>query len=287
LLAVRKLNNVQPHITYEETVKFGNELSQHCREVSRFFQTMFVPSSGALEFHRKFIDSYVRRFSLFISRLFVLQARKDPRYLFARKTCLECCQIIASHALSLHLPTPITDEFSLLAMRGSGLFKGPLSQDIIVTLGIEISTQLEEEWESTSDPLDMSDPLLQLSKANRRPHIEILRHIHGQLGQIIALGRPSCKRYIILAAILAQIDGVESGTGDHRAEILRALVQSIRECRELLLQILDRETSSGAGTPWTEDNSISWMDSWGILGFGLESIVSVSCESPASCMLMV
>ncbi|KAM0820940.1 hypothetical protein AB5N19_06761 [Seiridium cardinale] len=278
LVAVRKLNNVQPQISYEETVRFGDELSQHCRDISRFFETAASSDRGGLEFHRKFIDSYVRRFLLSISRLFVLQARKDPRYLFARKTCLECCQIISSHAMSLQLPIPVTDDFSLLAMTGSGLFKGPLSQDIIVTLGLEISTQLEEEWESNRDTPNRSDPLLQLSKANRKPHIDILRHIHGQLRQIIALGRPSCKCYILLSAFLGQIDSVEAGTVDIRAEILKALNQGIKVGRELLLQILDRDTSDSTETAWNEDTSTGWMDCWGMLGFDFDFIDPTLCS---------
>ncbi|KAH6638632.1 hypothetical protein BKA67DRAFT_145476 [Truncatella angustata] len=272
LLVVRKLNNIHPPISYDDTVKLGNELSQHCRDVSRSFQSVFSSDSRASNFHRKFVDSYIRRFLLLISRLYLLQAHRDPRYLFARKTCLECCQIISSHVYSLQLPSPVTDEFLLLAMRGSGLFKGPLGQDIIISLSLEISTQLEEECDSPENPLNKSDPLIQLSRAARRPLVDTLRHIHGQLRHIIALGRPSCKRYIKLSAILAHIDAVESGVEDPRPKIMDAMIESIRVCMELMIQTLDRETTSGVGTPWTEDTNNGWADSWGLLGFDTDFI---------------
>ncbi|KAH8196998.1 hypothetical protein TruAng_008818 [Truncatella angustata] len=251
LLVVRKLNNIHPPISYDDTVKLGNELSQHCRDVSRSFQSVFSSDSRASNFHRKFVDSYIRRFLLLISRLYLLQAHRDPR---------------------LQLPSPVTDEFLLLAMRGSGLFKGPLGQDIIISLSLEISTQLEEECDSPENPLNKSDPLIQLSRAARRPLVDTLRHIHGQLRHIIALGRPSCKRYIKLSAILAHIDAVESGVEDPRPKIMDAMIESIRVCMELMIQTLDRETTSGVGTPWTEDTNNGWADSWGLLGFDTDFI---------------
>ncbi|KAF7535094.1 hypothetical protein G7054_g5634 [Neopestalotiopsis clavispora] len=278
LRVVRKLNNTTSKISYEDTVKFGHDLGQHCRNVSRFFQNVATSGTRETTFHRKFIDSYVRRFWLFVSRLFALQARKDPRYLFARKSCLECCQIIASHSESLQLPGMVVDDFALLAMKGSGLYKGPLSQDIIVTLGLEISTQLEEEVESSKGIIDTLDPLFQLSQASRRPVIDILRHIHGQLRHIIALGRPSCKRYVMLSAILAQIDTFDSGLGDTRTEMLRVLKESIEECRGLLQGIHEKESAMNtASTPWT-DGSDSWLDSMGLFGFDMNSMVKDNCN---------
>ncbi|KAK8058448.1 hypothetical protein PG994_008896 [Apiospora phragmitis] len=142
LYVVRKMNGVQKPLSYEETIELGKELKMQCRDIASFFHSRLPSTEGcdrdACEFHRKFLDSYLRRYILFLHRPFALQAGKDPWYHLARKTCLECCQIVSSHAAGLNLPQEVTDEFCLMAIRGSGLFKGPLSQDVIVHLGLEL-----------------------------------------------------------------------------------------------------------------------------------------------------
>ncbi|KAI0129018.1 C6 transcription factor [Xylariales sp. AK1849] len=273
LSTVRRLNSVQPPPSFEETVKMGNDMKLHCREIATALQSISPDDANAVVFHRKFLDSYLRRYSMFVYRTFALQARKDPRYLFARKASLECCQIIASHAEALRLPSEILDDFALLAIRGSGLFKGPLSQDVIVTYSLEIATQLEEERESvnyTDTNHLSSDPLLQLSRTNRRPHIETLRHIREQLRQVIALGRPSCKRYIILSGMLAQIDGMEAGVKDPKEEVVAAMMDSMKDCCDLLRQAANQLSGAGLDTEWTEDTPLGWMDSFGLFGLDLD-----------------
>lgn len=279
LLAVRKLNNLRALPSYEETIQIGSELKLHCREIAGFFQSLSAHADcdpKAVAFHHKFLDSYIRRYSLFIHRSFALQARKDPRYLFARKACLECCQIITSHATGLSLPLEIMDEFSMLAIRGSGLFKGPLGQDVIVTFGLEIATQLEEE-RGLAHPEDFgrssSDPLLQMSRANRRPLIASLEHIHEQLRYIIALGKPSCKRYILLSAMLAQIRSMEAGDKDPKSQVMAAVKDSLQDCCELLRQSKAKGTESETG--WRDDTSSDWMDTCTLELFGLDFDFSV------------
>ncbi|KAH8673277.1 hypothetical protein BX600DRAFT_203011 [Xylariales sp. PMI_506] len=273
LRAVRKLNNLGPILSYEETVQIGNQLKQHCRQTVAFFRRRSLNDGPSAEFHRDFIDSYLRRYTLFVHRLYALQARKDPRFLFARKIVLESSQIIASHAENMHLPSAVVDDFLLLAMRGSGLFKGPLSQDVIVSLGLEVATQIEEErgFDETCDHATVSeDPVLQLARATRQPLIDMLRHIREQLREVIALGRPSCKRYIVLTTMLTHIEAMESTVADPRGEALSSMVSAVRDCHRMLRQMILQGSEASPDMEWSVDTSPDWMNSLGFTGFELD-----------------
>ncbi|ORY60756.1 uncharacterized protein BCR38DRAFT_476646 [Pseudomassariella vexata] len=283
LRVVRKLNGIKRLQSYEDTIRIGNDFKSYCREVAAFFQAQSSHAPLNAAFHRKFLDAYLRRYMLFIDRPFSLRARKDPRFFLARKTCLESCRIIASYAKPLNLQFETPDDFSRLSMWGSGLFKGPLSQDIIVTLGLEIYSQIEDEKLSipTADHNDVaSDPLLELSKASRRPLIDILTHILEQLRQTIALGRPSLKRYIMLSAILTQIQAVEKGNPEAQSEAWAAGMKATKECCKILresgacgveINPMTRLIDEFSPDEFSPDESVpDWSDALGSLGFDFD-----------------
>ncbi|KAK8112163.1 uncharacterized protein PG998_008620 [Apiospora kogelbergensis] len=288
LYIVRKMNSVQKPLSYDETIELGKELKMNCRDVASFFHSVTSHPEGcdidAYEFHRKFIDSYLRRHILFLHRPFALQAGKDPRYHLARKICLECCQIVASHAVALSLPQEVTDEFCLLAIRGSGLFKGPLSQDVVVHLGLEVVTQLEEERDlrlpegapgTATINAPSFDPLVQMSRAGRQPLIDTLRHILGQLRHIIALGQPSCKRYLLLSAAMAHIEELEAGSSNPLPAALTQMTQGLKDCAEMLrLAAADvSQPATGLDVAWSEETSPDWGDTFGLFGFDINLLV--------------
>ncbi|KAK7967167.1 C6 zinc finger domain protein [Apiospora aurea] len=285
LYAVRRMNGIQKPLSYEETIELGKELKMQCRDIASFFYSRMSGTEDcddrdACEFHRKFLDSYLRRYILFLHRPFGIQARKDPRYHLARKTCLECCQIVSSHAAGLILPQKVTDEFCLMAIRGSGLFKGPLSQDVVIHLGLEVVTQLEEERGlripgEPATPTSCADPLIQMSQAGRQPLIDTLRHILGQLRQIIALGQPSCKRYLLLSAAMVHIKELEAGSSNPLPAALSQLTECLQDCSELLrLASADYSQPVTDSDPaWSDEVSPDWSDTLGLFGFDFDLLV--------------
>ncbi|KAK8063998.1 hypothetical protein PG996_008650 [Apiospora saccharicola] len=290
LYFVRKMNGVQKPLSYEEIIMLGKELRMHCRDIASFFHSRAISDKEACEFHRKFLDSYLRRYILFLHRPYALQAGKDPRYHLARKTCLECCQIIASHSAALNLPHEIKDEFCFMAIRGSGLFKGPLSQDVIVHLALEVITQLEEERDprmpdegSTSAASVAADPLVQMSRAGRQPLIDTLRFILGQLRHIIALGQPSCKRYLLLSAAMVHIEELEGDSTNPLPAAMSQLTHCLKECSEML-RLAAPDASQPATEPdlaWSEETSPDWTDTLGLFGFDFD-LLDYNLDSSAS-----
>lgn len=231
------LNDFRGEQSYQTALKLGAELRMACRDVASFFHSSLPRAAhdgSALlptDFHKKFLDVYLRRFILLLHRPFMLQARRDPRFYLARKVCVESATVIGSYSgtIDLDIENESLDDLSRLYMAGRGVFKGALSLDVILVLALEVITQLEEEGPHQSVP----DPLDEINKASRIPLIRILDRISDQLLQIISMGSPSLKRYLMLSAYLSQIRAMESGQNVKQA-VYEALVESMKKCRSLL-----------------------------------------------------
>ncbi|KAL4933206.1 uncharacterized protein BDV17DRAFT_104879 [Aspergillus undulatus] len=219
--------------SYQQALDLGNKLRTVRRQVATFFRSAKnrkINSTLQLtDFHAKFIDIQLHRYTLALYAPFVVQARKDPQYYYARKACLESARIIASYTETLHLPCEIPDDLMRLCVSGKGSFKGPLSLDIISVLGLEIVTQLEEEGLPSCD----GDPLDRLADANRDHLIQILEHIVNQLSQIIGKGVPSMKRFGLLAAVLGQIRAMKTGQ-DVKQTVYEAITKGFKDCLSAL-----------------------------------------------------
>ncbi|RYP78163.1 hypothetical protein DL769_003244 [Monosporascus sp. CRB-8-3] len=156
------------------------------------------------------------------------------------------------YAESLNLPFGPLDDFARMSIRGSGLFKGGISSDAIAALSAEIVSQVEEEngpGEPASSVIRASDPLVQLSRANRQPLVRKLEHIHEQLRQILALGRLSVKQLMFTSGVLAQVKAMEQGQ-DPRDAVIEALKESCKASVYML-----RECGLSNGTPAMTDDS--------------------------------
>lgn len=274
--AVRLLNN-QHHqeLSYQAALRLGNELRSTCRDIATLFDTSRNQSRhvgctpGMTNFHLEFLDTYLRRYILFLHRPFMIQALKDPRFYLSRKACLDSCTVVASYGAHLNLPSDTLDDLSYLTIVGRGSFKGALSFDVITSLGLEIITQLEEE--ASTRPLGSSHPFIadsldEMAKAHRAPLIRSLEHIQEQLLQIIALGNPSLRRYNFLSAILSQIRAMESGQPIQPA-IYKTIKESLKKCYSLL------EASYAASSPQESVESLTTGPDC-LPGFDVDALVS-------------
>ncbi|KAI0000263.1 hypothetical protein F4779DRAFT_148213 [Xylariaceae sp. FL0662B] len=274
---IRQLNNCNRNYPYEQVLAFGDELKACCREIAVFFQsassTQDRPSPYS-DFHRKFLDTYMRVIVLFIHRPFLIGTQKDHRFYLARKVCLESCIIIASYADGINLPSEALDDFSRLCSRGNGFFKGPLGQDVISAIALEIVTQMEEEQipgAQKSPEAETADPLVQLARANRRPLIRTLEHIREQWRHIIILGRPSLKQFIFLSVILSQIKAKEAGQ-DPNPLIHETLKTTLKECATMLQESGAYSEGSGSTGEFTDDTSPYSTDMMSIFGFDFNAL---------------
>ncbi|KAL4940276.1 hypothetical protein BDV06DRAFT_224219 [Aspergillus oleicola] len=217
---------------YQQALNLGNQLRALCRKSATFFRSAKSGQFSSLkltDFHAKFIDINLHRYKLALYAPFTIQARNDPQFYYARKSSSESASIIVSYAGTLNLPSEVQDDLMRLCLRGKGSFKGPLSLDVISTLGLEIITQIEEDCAPSLD----GDGLDRLTETNRNELIERLERILSPLYHVIATGTPSMKRFALLSAVLGQIRAMREGQ-DVKKTVYEAITQSFKDCHEAL-----------------------------------------------------
>ncbi|KAL4957566.1 hypothetical protein BDW69DRAFT_191536 [Aspergillus filifer] len=213
--------------SYQEALNLGDRLRTLCRKAAIFLRSAERGQERSLEltdFHANFINIHLNRYKLALYAPFVVQARNNPQYYFARKVSLESATIIASYAKTPNSASKIQNDLMRLCVRGKGSFKGPLSLDVISTLGLEIITQMGEDCTSTLGSFD---------EINRNQLIESLERILSPLNHIVATGTPSMKRLALLSAVLGQIRAMREGQDVKRA-VYEAIIQSFKDCYEAL-----------------------------------------------------
>ncbi|KAJ5895080.1 hypothetical protein N7495_006771 [Penicillium taxi] len=290
LQITRTINECGHEHSFENALKLGNELNISCKEIAAFFQKYPACSSDSrprpTQLHYHLMDTLLRRFLIYLYRPFAIQASRDPRLYLARKLSLDSALIIFSYGDS---PTdaPATDltsyqDFYRLALSGAGFFKCHLSQDVLITICLELITQFEEE--AATQPTgssQLTDAMNKVAQAARAPLIQALERIRNQLYQSLAAGIPSMKRYCILGGVLAQIQCVPHGDQGDWTHIREALIESMQTCRTLLQQHItktsqfspdDGKTLVTPGNQWMPDSDIASSLDSGVafpgLGFG-------------------
>ncbi|KAH6996741.1 hypothetical protein EDB80DRAFT_585129 [Ilyonectria destructans] len=249
---VRLLNDFRKEQSYERALTLGAEIRVACREVAAFFHSYRDVDNGLssgpklrpTEFHRKFMDIHIRRFTMFLHRDFMLQARTDPRFYLSRKSCVEAAMVIASSSKGADLSLPIADwdEVSRLALVGRGVFKCSLSFDATLVLALEVITQLDDE----SAPQSEADALDEMAKATREPLIQALEFIREQLAHLIERGNTSLKRLLFVEAHLTQIRAMEAGQPIKPA-VYDTVNKTLRSCVSVLRESWDAATPRETG----------------------------------------
>ncbi|KAL5340184.1 hypothetical protein BJX70DRAFT_396958 [Aspergillus crustosus] len=279
------IHNTKGH-SYQEALDLGAKLRIAIRKSSAFFRSAKVSRSqsqsqhsnstttpeldpgpglglglGVTDFAAGFLDTYLHRYMLALYTPFIAQpqTRKDPRYYYARKACLDSAARIASYVETLNLDphSGEANDLQRLFVSGKGSFKGPLSLDILSALGLELITQLEEECpypapalpgiNETQAQTQAQDPLDRVFNTNLDHLMHTLEHILSQLFHIISSGQPSMKRHGLLAAMIGQIQAVREGQ-DVKRTVYEAVSRSFRDCYEALAaSVSSHAAANGAG----------------------------------------
>lgn len=256
-LRARALNiinkGIGPQTSYEAVLELDDQLRKACTEVSVFFSAHAKELGPESVFHRMYIDMYLRKHILLLHRPFMLAAREDPRLQLSRKICLESCTIIAAYLNEKSDSGGVVD-LSRMMIHGSGVLRGALSLDVIVTLAYELNTQLQEEG-SLQEPC-APDPARELARAGREPIIRRLEHIREQLAKSITSGDPSLKRFILLTALLSKIKTLESG-GNVRDVFPGAVRNAVQFCTKSLEAYLAQHAPQSGDV---NDVTMLWSD---------------------------
>ncbi|KAJ5675963.1 hypothetical protein N7462_008860 [Penicillium macrosclerotiorum] len=282
LRIARVINECTNEQSYEAALKLGSELSALCQEVNvRFHNFMPQTDENAFkptQFHLRLVESILRRFLLNLYRPFAIQATHDPRFYLSRKLSLDSALIMASFAdgvdPSLEADLGPYQDYKRLSFSGAGVFKGPLSLDVIMVISLELVTQIEEEA-AIQPPGSDSLPrgvLGQIAEAARAPLVNSLERIQASTYEGLVAGIPSVKRYGLLAGILAQVRSLPRGEEVQYSNIRKALLDSMRTCQTLL----QKHVSNGS---WMSAEGMPLTPAVAASGFTPESGIGSSLDS--------
>ena len=245
------VNDCTHEQSYGAALDCGTEVRTASNELSELFQNYFAQTTGSESgptlFHYRLLSTLLHRALLNIYRQFTLRAIQNPLFYLARKLSLDSALVIASYAESPNSLDTIsqqsTRDFYRLCLSGAGLFKGPLSEDVIVTIGLELMLQAEETLarEPTCSNEEAPGAIDQMAQYARVPLLQALKRIQSILCQSISAGIPSMKRYCLLSGILAQAQAAYHRESGKEAMIREALLESMRTCRSSLQEFIARE----------------------------------------------
>lgn len=282
LRVLRMMNACTQEQSYEEALQLGNQLNASCKDLSHLFHT-FTTRAGKrslppTRFHHRLLDTLLRRFALNLYRPFTIEAMHDARFYLTRKLSLESALVTVSYA---DAPSDAEDDlnahrdFQRLSLSGAGLFKCYLSLDVMVVIGLELITQLEEEAASQpagSDSFSI-DAVDRLTQAARVPLVKALEKLMNHLYQGLAAGIPSMKRYCLLGGLLAQIQAIPRGEKTEWDDIREGFKETMLTCRDLLQQYIARDNNVAV------DDGMLGTAADGVTGWTPESLMGSSLSS--------
>lgn len=234
------VNNLHSDISYDDTLRLGNELSMICRSKARLFQGFLVSSPGTTTFQVKMLDTLVRRFIINLHRSFFVKAKTDPKYYYSRKVCVDASMAILGPASQLR--SGEEDDWEQLKANGVGFAKSIFLYSV-TTFYLELLSMIEErrneiglEWPS--------QPLTDLP-----PHFDVLRNVLVKAKEIAVLriqnGETNAKGSVFLSCALSRVDALVSGTDADKA-VLDTARKTITETAALMRQAYKEETGLDA-----------------------------------------
>lgn len=279
LAIAQYVNHFSSPGTFEETLKWNNELTNACRALSATFQPFYDPA-GILPkrlslFQLRLAEHMVHRFFLALNHPWLWSAHNNPAYYFARKMCVETAlklyRAIATGSPAGDSGTASqSDDFTRLATCGYGAFRS-VPTLAVLTICLELLWQVQEDRSfrhsvsldhppdrpAAGSDADMSNAVgmgIGSGAAPRQELFEAVKYSIGWAERRIQCGETNVKGYLLFSALLCQAQTLQRGASD--AEVERAVMGSVAEelnrCLHLLKDTAGRDPSlaamSGAST---------------------------------------
>jgi hypothetical protein len=235
----RLVNNLRSDLSYDDTLRLGNELSTLCRRNTQLFKGFLASDSNVNPFHVKSLDTMVRRFIICLHRPFFAKAKSEPKYYYSRKICLDTSLAIIQCAPLNH--NHQENDWLRLMTNGVGFIKSVLLYSI-TTVYLELINQIQEhqnEMAPLGPDASTSDQGSNRGVAFRPPQFDFLRNVIVTAKQHTATrirnGEANLKGAVFIDCALARIDALVSGT-DPGIAVLDAARKSVVESAVLMRQ---------------------------------------------------
>ena len=263
-LAVAKFaNDVASTSSYEEALRLHDRVTAACHQVSRRVAHLVQNTAGSSApitvFHQRYVEHITRRFVLALHYPF-LPHFTEPAYCFSRKVLTD----VARRLAPLHLLRP--EEAEAGAAPGAGHWRNlsicsigfaRTALQAFILLGPELVALKREEIESYGEPGSGGAELRALLEGG----------MEWQLARIRA-GETNVKGYMIMDAILAEVDGMVAGLeGDAMEEHVLGRMKGMLEKALETLKDMARSAGIGAeaaGNPIDLDTPPEFQEGFGL-----------------------
>lgn len=254
---IRLINDFRVEPSYDEILRIGADLTKIMREDIMTIKAQMSTADTnddprPTEFHKTLLDVLTRRFLIALHRPFAFEARRDPRFHFSRKVCLDTAMIFMSYLQDAASATSLHNDFARLTVVGGGHFEDVVIHDTTIIICIELITQIREETASTS-----------FTRLARQHLIQGVERVVELSRVRILMGKMNVKAHVFLSAYLAQVKALEHGEPVEKAMIQAAkkgaetcyalLAKMAKDCTGDLTQQCDADASSAMQTGSEQD----------------------------------
>ncbi|KAK3309843.1 uncharacterized protein B0T15DRAFT_386897 [Chaetomium strumarium] len=241
LEVAKYLNDFGSEQTYDETLRLGNKLRVVLEENMRLFRSYSGQQQQPTAFQVKLFELLTYRFLLVLHFPFAIKARKNPRYYFSHKVCLDLslsllrCHPAAPNSLATSFQA-VEEDYARLQVLGSGIFRNsPLRAVIFVC--IELLVQLEDELGQIGSTFN---------SLGRQELYKIVAEYVQLLAKRIEAGETTVRGHVFFSGLLAHIDALQASSPS-KDDIRAAMKRSLEHGQNILKVMAQAHSASSGG----------------------------------------
>lgn len=207
-------------MTYEQTMALSDKLSTFCASNSTTFQALKSSPQHPSEFQTHIIELLTHQYLFALHFPYATKAKTDHTYYYSRKICLDIARLFLPNS------SQMTDyAYTHLRLWGGGIFRAaPLQAATFIA--DEMIYQIETD---TSSLFTREKNLLDGRKDLRR-YVE--EYVESTMDRM-KLGHTNFRPYVMLSALLAQIDALIAGQ-----PVEENILQTIKDRLTIAHQVL-------------------------------------------------
>jgi hypothetical protein len=228
LEVAKYLNDFSSEQTFDETLRLGNKLKAVLDENMRLLRSFAGQHHRPTDFQTKFFELLTYRFLLVLHSPYAVEAKKNPRYYFSHKVCLDVslsllrCSLGAPASLATAFQAA-EEDYARLQVFGNGLFRNSPLRAVRFVCS-ELLRQLEDD----QGQIDSA-----FHSLGRQELYRIVVEYVQLLAKRIEAGETTIQAHVFFSGLLAHIDALQASRPS-KDEIVAAMKRSLEFCQSML-----------------------------------------------------
>lgn len=229
LKIVKFLNDIGSTGTYEETLRLDTEFRSAYKHLRGTIQTSSANGERTpSDFQLRALDYMMSRYLLALHVPCFSASMRDKTFAYSKTVVIDTAMKIWDAASPSIASTGTQDTLSRLILHTSGFYRVNASHAITI-LALDMRSQLRKE--DSLGPVNL-----------RKDQLEILRDTREWHLRCIETGEVSCKGYLCVCLLAAQIEGLMRGLS--KPDLINILVNAAEDALEKVLPILEERAAS-------------------------------------------